>query len=368
MTMAAPDTAAENAIRSTKRASQDKASRPEVKRNDGAAPRKRGAEPHALPDEVRRRFVQVGRNHFFPDGARAFTDHGIRLTTPSENTEVIRSLVTIAQARAWNEITVTGTERFRKEAWFEARLAGLEVRGYTPNETEHERLVRALARRERGPSPPATAPLEKKNRGGLIVGRLLDHGRATYRREARQSMSYFVKLETARGERTVWGVDLERAFKESLTRPQIGEEVALRAVRQEAVTVKAPRRDDDGAVVGEKELDTHRNRWIVEKHSFFETRAAAAATVRDPKIDPREAVRQHPELASTYLHLRGAEEVAARRIRDPEDQRKFVSLVRSALADSVALGEPLQPVRLRKSPTERAQETPNRSRDPRPVR
>ena len=30
-------------------------------------------------------------------------------------------------------------------------------------------------------------------------------------------MSYFVKIETARGEQTLWGVDLERAVKESLT-------------------------------------------------------------------------------------------------------------------------------------------------------
>ena len=145
---------------------------------------------------------------------------------------------------------MTGTERFRKEAWFEARLAGLEVRGYTPNDAEHERLVRELARRERGPSPPAAEPPEKKNRGGLIVGRLLDHRRAAYQHEPREPMSYFVKIETARGERTVWGVDLERAFKESLTQPQIGEEVGLRAVRQDAVTVKAPRRDGDGTVVG----------------------------------------------------------------------------------------------------------------------
>lgn len=373
--MSAADTETENGIRPSKRASQEKSSRLGVEENDGAAPRKRAAEPRAMPDEVRRRFVQVGRNHFFPDGARAFTDHGARLTTPSENTEVIKSLVTIAQARAWNEITVTGTERFRKEAWFEARLAGLEVRGYAPNETEHERLVRALARRERGPSPPPAEPPEKKNRGGLIVGRLLDHGRAAYQHEAREPMSYFVKIDTAQGERTVWGIDLERAFRESLTQPRIGEDVGLRAVRQDAVTVKAHRRDGDGAVVGEQELDTHRNRWIIEKHAFFESRAAAAKTVRDPKIDPREAVRQHPELASAYVHLRGAEEVAARRIRDPEDQRKFVSLVRSAIADSVERGEPLQPVRLRRPRGERknqpgrnTSETPNPTRNDGPVR
>ena len=35
-------------------------------------------------------------------------------------------------------------------------------------------------------------------------------------------------------------------MKESLTRPDIGDEVGLRAVRREAVTVKEPTRDNDG--------------------------------------------------------------------------------------------------------------------------
>src|SRR6266480_761500 len=41
---------------------------------------------------------------------------------------------------------------------------------------------------------------------------------------------------------------------------------------------------------------------------------------------PRDAVRQHPELAGTYLNLRAAE-LAARALRDPEDQRWFVAQV-----------------------------------------
>jgi len=160
-------------------------------------------------------------------------------------------------------------------------------------------------------------------------------------------MSYFARVETERGERTLWGVDLERAFKESLTKPKLGDEVGLRAFRQEAVTVKTPKKDASGALVGEQELHTHRNRWIVEKREFFEARAQAADTVRNPSIAPREAVKDRPELAGTYLYLRGAEEIARRRIRDPEDQRRFVATVRGALADSVARGEPLPAVRLR---------------------
>jgi putative DNA primase/helicase len=380
----------ENAIRSSAR---DEKAKPEVDKGGSKKnPKKRAAAQH-VPDDVRKRFVQVGAKYFFPDGARAFTDRGHRLSTPSENTEVIKSLVTIAHARGWNEITVTGTERFRRDAWAQARLLGLEVRGYKPTDVENERLVRAMARREERPTSanrgraaktqaePRAAKTKKKesavakdsqsekpSRGTLITGRLIEHGRDNYQHKPSEAVSYFVKLETARGERTVWGVDLDRALKESETKPGIGVEVGLRAVREEPVTVKARRRDKEGQHQGMEEVAAHRNRWIIEQRDFFDKRAIAAQTFRDPKIDPKEGVRRHPELVSTYLHLKGAEEVATRRIRDPEDQRKFVSLVRAALADSVERGEPLQPAKMRRTPVEPTKDSRSHPREPGPSR
>jgi putative DNA primase/helicase len=336
--------------------------------------------------------VQVGRTYYFPDGARAFSDRGKRLTTPSENTEVIRSLVAIAQARGWRDITLAGTERFRKEAWFAAKLVGLDVHGYAANELEHAQLARALGRLgeqeirtspERAAAPqnhgdPGDARSDndhsrkavRDRRGSLIVGRLVDHGRATYLHDPREGVSYFVKLEDSRGERTIWGVDLERALRESLTKPQPGDEVGLRAVRQDPVTVKAQERDPDGRVVGTKDLATHRNRWIAEKREFFEERRAAARVLRDPSIDPKRAAQDHPALVGTYLNLHAAE-LAAKQFRDPQDRARFVGLVRNALADAVARGEPLPPVRLREPPaTERQAARAPRAheRDPSPVR
>ena len=381
------------------RAAQRGASRDPAKQNAGAAkaaPADATTEPHRyVPEHIRKRFVQVGRHYHFPDGTRAFTDRGGRLTTPSENTEVIRSLVTIAEARGWSEITVRGTERFRKEAWLAARLAGLTVRGYRPTAFEESRLARLLNREraesvtvpsenppgprirpqspEGGGTPTDAKPERRQRHEGLLTGTLIDQGRATYRHDPREPMSYFVTIETARGDRTIWGVDLERALRESLTRPEVGDEVGLRAVRQEAVTVRTPERDAAGKVIAEKDLTTHRNRWIVEKGEFFEARAAAARVLRDRTIEPKQAVKRHPELIGTYLQLRAAQ-LAARRFRDPQDRERFVSQVRSALADGVARGEPLAPVRLRERTPERAaarpsgRSSPARIREPAPVR
>lgn len=333
------------------------------------------ADPRTVPQSVRDRFVQDGRRFYFSDGAPAFKDFGKRLTTPSENTEVVASLIEIAQARGWTEIAVRGTERFRREGWWQARLAGLAVRGYKPNAVEQAQLVRAFARgsdapevglrRESGPerasseSPrPVPSPGSQdtvrqagptKNSGRppeRIVGKLLDHGADTYRHDPHEEPSYFVRIQTPEGKREFWGRDLERAMKKSLSQPQIGEEVTLQRTGREPVTVKRHERDADGRVVKEKDFNTYRNRWAIERSEFFESRAAAAGTLRDPSIGRKRAVREHPELRGSYRNLRAAE-IAARGMRDPEDQRRFVSMVRGALADQVERGEPLQPVRLR---------------------
>lgn len=368
----ADDTAPENGPTRSKNSVRQ--GRPREKES-AAAPPARPAQPSgsrsdSVPESVKKRFVQVRNKYYFADGARAFTDRGNRLTTPSENTEVVRSLIAIAKAREWSEVVVTGSERFRKEAWFAARLAGLEVRGYRPSEVEQAQLVRTIGRQNavnaegtpasaEAPSRDPKAEARPPRRGELLTGRLIDHGRATYQHDPRAPMSYFVKLETARGERTIWGIDLERAFKESLTKPAAGDEAGLRTVRQESVKVKTPTRDADGKTFGEREIETRRNRWIIEKQGFFEARAEAARTVRDAAVDAKQAVTKHPELVGTYLQMHAAE-LAAKQFRDPEDRQLFVAKVRSALADSVARGEPLPAVRLKEKTQQRLPKTPDR--------
>lgn len=337
---------------------------PEQTTRPKAAVRERKPEREpTVPEEVRRRFVQIKNDYFFPDGAKAFKDRGDKLTTQSENTEVIRSLMTIAQSRGWDEVRVRGSERFRREAWVAAQTAGIAIQGYKPTELEQSRLARAVGQQSTSHTArvaePRDLPNERSEAGksqgtstqaarprGLLIGTLVEHGRAPYRHDMKEAMSYYAKIETSAGDRTVWGVDLERAFKESLSKPVAGDVVGLRAVRQDPVTVKARERDAEGKVTRERDLSTMRNRWIVEKREFLQERAAAAQTLRDPSIDPKQGGRKHPELVGTYLQIHAAE-IAAKQIRDPDDQKRFVEKVREALASSVARGEPLPPVRLK---------------------
>lgn len=353
---------------------------------------KKEAPARVVPDEIRERYIGIGSKYYFPDGVAAFTDHGAKLTTRSENTEVVRSLVAIAQARDWGEIRVTGTERFRKEAWFAARLAGLEIRGYKPTEFEQERSVRAVARREAGaagrepnggadergdqPTTPThdrssqsrQRPRRSPEEQGPITGRLVDHGRANYRHNPKEPMSYYVRIETDRGDREIWGVDLERAFRESLSRPTIGDEVTLRSDGRDPVTVSALQRDQEGRVVGKDEIATHRNRWIVERSDFLAERVAAAQTFRDASIKASDGVKAHPELQGSYLQLQAAKLGAERDIRDPDDRERFVARARAAIAAAIERGEPLEPVRLRERPAKDVQAEKVREPDQTPTR
>jgi Large polyvalent protein-associated domain 7 len=215
----------------------------------------RSAHSEGIPAQVRERFVQVRDHYYFTTGELAFRDHGAKLSTRSENAELVRSLVQIAQTRGWDEITVSGTERFRKQVWREATALGVGVRGYEPSDFERARVIRAMAR-EGGREAPAAS--------------------------------------------------LARASETP-------------AVQTAAVSEEAQDRSRD----------------------------AAARVFRDRKIDPQRGTQSHPKLLNGYLSQHAAKQFAQRRIAGPEDQRKFVELVREAIADSVARGQRLPSVRLR---------------------
>lgn len=327
------------------------------------SPAAAGQRTAPIPDAVLDKFIKVGNHFYFPDGAEAFTDHGSKMTTTSENAVVIQSMVAIARERAKDAIAVTGTEFFRREAWFAAKLAGLEVRGYEPTTLEQERLVRSIARRQQlaaqPPSaaagvegvaqPKGAAAAQPAAEGELLVGRLVDYGPARFERNAKNDMNYYVRLETSRGEIERWGVDLERAFQQSLSRPGLGDEVGLRVVGQDRVIVRN----------GNEDLHTHRNQWIVERKDFLDQRAEMAALVRDQGMQQADAVKRHPELEGSYYYLETAQEWAQQQYRSAGHRRQFLNHVREYLATSIEQGKPLEPVPVqssRKSPEPQIQD------------
>jgi hypothetical protein len=182
--------------------------------------------------------------------------------------------------------------------------------------------------------------------GELLIGRLKDHGAANYQFRAREDPSYYLKVITSRGERTLWGKDLQRALTEGETKPKKDDLIGARRVRRELVTITTRARREDGTVTT-TEQRAHRSRWVVEKVQFFAERARLARRLRDEQVDIKEAVKAHPELKSTFLSIRAAEEFAAAKIKDPQDRERFLSLIKGAMTGSIRKGEPLPAVRLR---------------------
>lgn len=198
--------------------------------------------------------------------------------------------------------------------------------------------------------------MARERDGGLIVGRLLAYGAAPYQFRVSEDASFYVRLQTQRGERVLWGKDLARAIVAATTQPKIGDMVGARRVGREPVTVVAR--------ASHTQQQVHRNRWIVEKAGFFAERARLARQVRDAQADTRRAVRSQPELLSTYMTMRGAREIADKRIADPKDRERFVALVREAMASSIQKGEPLPNVRLRERDTQVKPDKPPRKDEP----
>jgi hypothetical protein len=214
---------------------------------------------------------------------------------------------------------------------------------------------------DRGDTGARRRELNPRRSGQLLIGRLKDHGAANYQFRVKEDPSYYVKLLTSRGERVLWGKDLQRAVTEGQTRPKVGDLIGARRVAREAVTVTARERDTEGRVIRQEERSTHRTRWVVEKVSFFAERVRMARRLRDEQADVRESVRAHPELKSTFLSVRAAEEFAAKRIANPEDRERFLALVRGAMSASIHKGEPLPSTSLRSQTAEPA--TPAKARD-----
>jgi hypothetical protein len=187
----------------------------------------------------------------------------------------------------------------------------------------------------------------RRRESQLTVGRLVEHGVANYQFRSSEALSYFARLITVRGERVLWGKDLERAIKEAQTQPKIGDHIGARKIGHESVTITDRRRDADGRIISQREKRARRSQWVVEKVKFFSDRQRLARQLRDSQLQAHEAVREHPELKSSFLSIQAAQEFAKLNIKDPLDRERFLVQLRAVMAASIQKGEPLPDVRMR---------------------
>src|SRR6516164_1508276 len=109
-------------------------------------------EEDALPDRIRRKYyvvAETGKDG--PEGeARLYADERgeylafkiteDRLVTRLAAAEIVRDMVSVAQHRHREALHIRGSAEFRREAWLEAGVRGIEVQGYQPTDLDRQAL------------------------------------------------------------------------------------------------------------------------------------------------------------------------------------------------------------------------------------
>lgn len=113
-------------------------------------------------------------------------------------------------------------------------------------------------------------------------GVLVDYGKANYRHDRKHDETFFVKLSTKQGEKTIWGVDLERAIHESGV--QRGDNVLLDFKGRKQVTVEQSKYDQKGNFIGKETVSAHRNEWEIQKSDQHKVAEAVVTTLVDATV------------------------------------------------------------------------------------
>ncbi|HET9239196.1 MAG TPA: LPD7 domain-containing protein [Oligoflexus sp.] len=261
-----------------------------------------------LMDQVHNQFRVAGSRFYFKEQPSkvAFKDKGESLVSASNDERVAKAMAAMADAKGWKTISVSGHPDFKRQVWMEATLRGIDVRGFKPTEQDLELLE---GRRDRtfqnsiahvGDNQELThskslkdtetrehaqaqrSGLKGKNPSRAYEGQVLDHGQANFNHDPDEKQSYFVTLATAKGEKTVWGIDLKRAMSEGNVKS--GDEIKLEFKGNTPVTVETLVRDKAGKVVGKEEITTMRNTWEAQKSDKAKVVEAVASSLIDAKV------------------------------------------------------------------------------------
>lgn len=100
-----------------------------------------------LPSFVKNNYIGMPVNRFLKDekvnyydkadqSSVAFEDRRNALHTSRQDEKTIKAMLDLAQSKGWSSIKLKGTEEFKREAWLEASIRGIETKGYTPTEKD----------------------------------------------------------------------------------------------------------------------------------------------------------------------------------------------------------------------------------------
>lgn len=260
------------------RSSADNANEPRSSMDDeekAAAASYQAEMDRSFPSEITSRYYiredHGGTQRVFADskGEReVFQDNGEKLRAKSFDAQGVRLMIETAAHRGWTSIEITGSKEFRRETWLEGQAHGISVKGYQPTELDWQDLARReqsylrneivpiegraldAAHRDQeqsaGSDQSSKVDKEKQNADNTgtppsktvdykegVQGILVETGEKPYQDNEKNEPSPFVVIETANGNRTVWGVGLPDALHRAGA--DIGDEIHLRSTGTERV-------------------------------------------------------------------------------------------------------------------------------------
>lgn len=193
---------------------------------------------YSVPANIQSRYIQtnsglLGHLNYSDINSHntvVFQDKGNKLSTPKNDAQTISDMLDVAQAKNWGSIKISGSAEFKRQMWLEANLRGIATSGYKPSKEDLALLANQRENRSRNsiehqplapePNKPAQEAPSKE-----LGARLVAHGKDHYNHNPDKGMSYFVLLEKDGKQWERWGMDLERAMKESGA--QVGDKVEL---------------------------------------------------------------------------------------------------------------------------------------------
>jgi hypothetical protein len=87
-----------------------------------------------------------------------------RITTKLDDRQTLSAMLDLAQSRGWQLVKLRGTDSFKREAWVQAQVRGMQTEGYQPKATD----MQEAERRTVAATPiaqPTTTPAEAKAAG-----------------------------------------------------------------------------------------------------------------------------------------------------------------------------------------------------------
>lgn len=234
------------------------------------------------PGHLKSKYIFTEKGDYINEaGDVFFKDQGASLKTAKNDMDTVQDMLEVAETKGWSSIQLNGSKEFKRIAYIEATVRGIEAYGYTPNEKDlaiidqlrEERSINIINKTDK--PTPETEKTDKESeqvqsegeekakvKTSPFEGELMAHGSAPYKFDDKKSMSYYAHIKDDTGIiHEHWGKELSTAIESSGA--EIGEKIKLVNLGKQAVQVEEKVYDQDGNFSHRQSIETYRNEWEI---------------------------------------------------------------------------------------------------------